>query len=513
MRRLLSAAFLIGALASCSLLGPEYGTLVLGVSSSDMAARTIVPNLDMEIATYNVLGAGPYGAQFEETGVSASTTAFSRDALVAGEWTVTVDAYNEAAGYIGTGNVTARIEPRRISNATVLVTPLDGEGSLETRITWPSGTLDDPRVEGILAPVGKGNSQLITFVMDEHSATHAFDGLSVGYYTLSVQLYDGDDLRAGLLEAVRILSGQITVADVELDPGTGQLGLNIVAEMGNPIGISLAGGLPEVAYGQDMTITATPDRPIDSYAWYLNGEPLSGKTSGALTIGNGLPVGVYRLDVLVLRGMVASSASYMFAVGPGLITYRSQSRYVRVENDDEVKEASAAGFEDFDATVGVSRQGYSASATQTSTLSPHRIEAVGYAEEGGPFDVVEPNTQEAISHTTVAFTLNQPSLVTLSGELRGGFDTEGTNLGSRASVGIRYGNAAPLYEAVFTEDLYPTWWELSVDEAFHLEPGDYTLELRAWAAAEYEVSYPGWDSFGGGGYARYSIELTVAPAP
>ena len=521
MRSLIPAVVVMSALSACSLLGPEHGTLVLDVSSSRMQTRTIVPNLDMRIATYSILGAGPSGAEFRDTGVPGATDTFSRDGLVAGEWTVTVDAYNATAEYIGTGTVAVRVEPRTVSPATVVLRPLNGEGSLEVVVSWPPGSIDNPRVESTLTPLATGVPQGLPLTVIGETAGSTVEGLATGYYTLSVQLFDGPELRAGFLEAVRILSDTTTRADVEIDPGAEDLGPNDAAETANPIHITLSGGPTQVAHGHDLTIDASPNRDVDSYAWYLNGAQLAGQTAQSLSIGSDLDPGVYRVDVLALHGTVAGSSSYLFAVRPNLITYLDQSRYVRAVGLD-VEEASATGFEDFDGAVEVSRQvethewedrtdTYVAAATQTSTLSPNRIVAVGFASDRGPFYAVVNHSQEAESSFSVDFALHQRSEVVLTVDLHSVFDTGGTNV-STVVAAITFNGEIPVFAAE-TDRMDGHGDPVSVSETLILGPGNYTLWLQASATGSYRPGDMPGEEVGGGGDASYSVELTVAPAP
>ena len=521
MKRLLPLA-LIGVLSSCSpLLLPDYGTLLLGISSSQMGVRTIVPDIDMRIATYSVSGVGPSGSGFEDTGLPVATTSFSRSGLRAGSWTVTVDAFNTANDYIGSGSVSLFIATRQVASAVALVRPLAGVGVLEISVEWPAGEVTNPRVEGSLRAIPNGASEAVPFEHVGNTAAYTYSQLSAGYYSLSVQLLDGDDLLAGVVEAVRMVSGQTTRAAFTLEPGTGGVGLVIAPDMDEPIGITFSGGQATLASGADMTITATPDRSVDSYAWYLNGSLLPGQTSSSLTIGSELAPGMYRLDVLVVRDSVASTAAHVFAVTP-LITYLSQSRYVRVDCQGSADRRDATGFEDFDETISCDfavaampedhTDTYVATATQTSSLSHHRIAAVGNASDAGPFYAVEDYAQEAESGFRIEFTLNQRSEITLSGELTSNYDTGGTNV-SVVLAEIMFRNDIPVYEA--QTDLMDGYGPpIIITETFSLNAGEYMLWVSAAASGAYwadqDCPYCG---VGGGGAASYSIELTAVPAP
>ena len=198
------------------------------------------------------------------------------------------------------------------------------------------------------------------------------------------------------------------------------------------------------------------------------------------------------------------------------ITYRSQSRYVNAISGEHQR-FDSMGFEEFDATAtsthkpesvypGDYTDTYTAYATQTSTLAADRISAAGRADEQGPFYPSENHSQEAESSFSVSFTLNKDAAVELNGELLAWFDTGGTNVGPSLTAVLFNGGEA-VFEAAAPE-LYDGYGEIEISETLTLEPGDYTLRAYASAACDY-YGDPDGGQVGGGGYAEYSIELTI----
>jgi streptogramin lyase len=62
-----------------------------------------------------------------------------------------------------------------------------------------------------------------------------------------------------------------------------------------------------------MTLTASSS-PVDSYQWYLDGNPISGATNASVTVGQNLSLGHYDLNVVVRKGTILSSTSTEFNV-------------------------------------------------------------------------------------------------------------------------------------------------------------------------------------------------------
>ena len=197
----------------CRPLAQGSGSLVIGVSSSGVKEKTIAPPLDLEVAYYDVRGAGPNSAAFSQLGVTGSTVV--QNSMAAGAWTITADAFNSNHEPIGAGSADVTIEPGLTAQASVQVLPLPGTGSLTIAISWPTGMIAFPAVSGTLTSVG-GTPQAISLTMGTYSASYSSGALNAGYYSLILQLSDGAVVEWGLFEAIRILKGQTTTASFGL---------------------------------------------------------------------------------------------------------------------------------------------------------------------------------------------------------------------------------------------------------------------------------------------------------
>ena len=204
---------LLSCPTGCRPLAQGSGSLVLGVSSSEVKGKTISPPLDLEIAYYDVRGAGPDSAAFSQPGVTSSMVV--QNSIAAGAWTITADAFNSNHEPIGAGSANVTIEPGMTAQASVQVLPLPGTGSLTIAISWPSGTIAVPSLSATLTPAG-GTPQAISLTLGTYSASYSSGALNAGYYSLILQLSDGAVIEWGLFEAVRILKGQTTTASFVL---------------------------------------------------------------------------------------------------------------------------------------------------------------------------------------------------------------------------------------------------------------------------------------------------------
>ena len=291
------------------------GSLKLTITVNGFSAKTIQPNIDMTIATYNISGTGPDGTTFQNNGVTGSAATIN--ALATGNWTITVNALNSTGTIISAGYTTVVIADGQTANANVTVSPLTGTGILNISLSWPSGSITNPVITATLTPQG-GTAGNITFTLgsDGVSATYQNNVINAGYYTLLVYLYDGTTFKWGAADAVRILAGQTSNGSYPIVPGTGFGGINIIItpDLQNPIGITFSGAQSNLTVGTNMTVTATTSEPVDSCQWYLNGRPLSGQTGSSITIGSSLGAGTYRLDLIVTQGNIVSSGTVPFTI-------------------------------------------------------------------------------------------------------------------------------------------------------------------------------------------------------
>ena len=122
--------------------GSGKGSLVIGVTNT-INARTLVPSIDMNAASYTVSGTGPNSETFTATTTGAAVT---ENALSFGGWTIVVNALDAAGIVIGTGSATARVDTGQTNTVSVTVTPISGTGELSLTVTWPASQVQTPSV-------------------------------------------------------------------------------------------------------------------------------------------------------------------------------------------------------------------------------------------------------------------------------------------------------------------------------------------------------------------------------
>ena len=328
---------MIGAIliiAGCGLdyqdTGEASSKTVLVLSFNKTSVKTILPDVTMDVASYDVTGT-KIGDGFSKT--VGPDGVLTLEGLTVGTWLIEVDAKNDAGVIIADGDVTTEILAGQVTNETITVTPVEGDGTLNITIDWTDAGqfTDDAVIMGSLTPASGSPVSLSFDTSGEQTAILTNTTWAKGYYTLSINLTEGDTT-GSYTDIVRIVYNATTTVDNEImDIGyDGGLILTIINELDNPIAITFAGVLDPLTLGENMTVTAITDpSPVDSYQWYLDGE-LQAETTSSITIGSELLKrdAYYRLTLIVTFGDILSSESVYFHVGecspPPAATYQAE---------------------------------------------------------------------------------------------------------------------------------------------------------------------------------------------
>ena len=298
----------------------ESGQLVVNIN--DSGVKTLAPPLSMTPETYRVSGTDGNGGSFAEDTTASALTVPN---LAFGEWTITVDALNEDGTIIGRGRDTVTVNSGETTSVNIVVTELDGYGTLTLSLVWPAADTQNPSVQGRLIPAAGSAIDLSFTLPSPGTANGTQTDIPRGYYTLELQLLDNDVSVAGAAEIVRIVADQTTSGDfqfTEINTPGGEVTVGITPEIHDPIPLTLSGQTADIAAGESMTVTASvpPDAGAVTYSWYLNSGFLGSGSS--CTVGADLSEGSYRLDVTVISsdGSRAGSAGCTFQVSAPVLT-------------------------------------------------------------------------------------------------------------------------------------------------------------------------------------------------
>lgn len=292
----------------------KYNVLVLNFASSSIGNKTIVPDITMEIDSYDIRGYGPSGAYFERLDWFSGNSLFI-NSIVSGIWIIEIDAKNSDGIIIGNGNTSADVIANSTTTADITVGPVEGDGTFTINITWVQDDFTDPTISAYVKKADETEIQLNDFTVVDNSAS-SVTTLSNGYYQLFLTISDGQNNAYLEDKVIRIIYAQNTIATLVVGD-TGDIGLTItiVSEMDNPITIAFSGLIFLLEEGDNMTLTSITDpSPVDAYQWYLDGKALSGETASSITFGNDLLPGKHWIMLMVEKGSILSSNKLSFYV-------------------------------------------------------------------------------------------------------------------------------------------------------------------------------------------------------
>lgn len=295
-------------------LTTETGNLNITLNQIEMTSRTIVPDISMEIVSYDISGTS-YSESFSEVNVMNST--LTKESLSIGLWTISVTGKNAAGTVIASGTTDVNVMANQTAIANITVTPLVGSGLFELNLSWPLGELSSPGITAFVVPESGESAIDLSLTIIDNTATYS-GTLEAGYYMFTVQLMDGENVVWGRTEALRVIYNETSSAEYVIENlniiEAGDIQVNITEDLMNPLDIELTGVESSISTGTDMTLSAFCSDTPDSYQWYLNGSALAGETSSTITIGSSLAAGYYTLDLFVTKGNVYSSEGFSFSV-------------------------------------------------------------------------------------------------------------------------------------------------------------------------------------------------------
>lgn len=332
----IGVAFLI-VLAGCSLVSRDFyfqdkGSLVLIVDDSELPTKTIAPldPTEMDVAYYEIRGSSTLASESFEN-LHYTSGVYTENGLTpATDWTLQVEAFNSddleigaIGGVIGTLTPAFEIKVGEVYYANVTVIPIDDDGTLQLDLSWPPGSIDSPSVNATLTPYGAAvnpGTDTIDFTIPappaDYTASYTDTNRQSGYYLLMLQLLEDGAPAWGYMEAVRVIYGQTSIGDLNLQSAeAGGFYLESLAFYSqDPIEITFdtdpAQTEPwdELSKSGSYAVTAQPV-PTDggnyTYQWYADGAsitaalPASSGGNSITLLGNAYSEGEHNFAVLI----------------------------------------------------------------------------------------------------------------------------------------------------------------------------------------------------------------------
>lgn len=292
---------LVTSLIGCNLLQKDpTGSLRIHLSD-EISTRTLIPILDMTPASYLISGEGPNEADsfiITENNVNSAEKAH----LAVGDWLVKVIAMNAEGVAIGEGSGMVTIEANIENEIDIAVIPYSGYGTLALEISYNAAEFEDPRISSILLPVS-GQEYNLSINIDAVNglADVRSDDIATGYYTLLVQIFEGDESnpKYGKMEVVRIVSGETTEGVFDFGETThthGNITVKISSYLADPLEIVISGQIEKtVSEVLELQAYAANYNENISFIWYVNGDSRS--SGDRFSLDDSWDIGTYQVDV------------------------------------------------------------------------------------------------------------------------------------------------------------------------------------------------------------------------
>lgn len=293
------------------------------VSLGSISGMSLLPDISMDPARYVLRGTGPDGGSFE---LQTDSDQVLVGGLDSGSWTVVADAFNNSGDHIGSGVGNTVVESAVVRPLSITVRPLPGPGTLDLAVSWNEDDVPAPALDAQLIGYDRSVRELEFALNGAAAAQYLSNQIPAGYYTLALQLSDGDTVVAGAVETVRIAEAARTGGSFEfydLTIPAGGVDVVITPELDEPLEVTLSGTREIIFAGESMQVTAAAANAGDAdlfFTWYVNGTVAAntGANGSTADIGATLTSGVYRLDVVAFTsdGRRSGSTSHRFEVQP-----------------------------------------------------------------------------------------------------------------------------------------------------------------------------------------------------
>jgi hypothetical protein len=322
------------ALAACPVITgtPKTGTPAapgsLTVTVVDGVSKALLPLVDMNPASYRIVGDGPGTAAFDEPFTGSSKTI---ESLVPGSWDITVAAYNAESVLIGEGSDTVNVSSTGSTNSSIIVRPLEGLGTLSLSLSWPADKVTNPSIQAVLTDAA-GIDRNLSVTMGTGAAAGTAQisesDIAAGYHTLAVLLLKtGSLLAAGDATIVRIVKDQTTggtiTFEIKDEPGSatdGQIKVIILQDMQDMLNVEIADKkfLKDIAQSITLTGSVGGYTGAVSWKWYVNG--VAAGTDPVFVFGTEWSEGWYNIAVTGFTADKKRAGSSSFAIKVGDIT-------------------------------------------------------------------------------------------------------------------------------------------------------------------------------------------------
>ena len=255
--------FFFTAISCNSDNAPSVGGIRIAIN--DGISRGIEPNISLDVAEYVVSGYGPNNQEFN---VNISSSSYTKTDLLPGEWIIKADAVNLGNQKIGSDTVTVTVKPGQTTEARLMITEEEGEGTINISLSAPSA--------GYTAVISKVTDGSLAeyksekMVVQENGSYSASFSLMNGYYTLCFTS-DKSAARLPAPVAFRIVKGDTLSVSIIAEPKDGGFNVTINNNIVSTPVLTLTASPDTAGKGETISVNASAYEGTYTYQWYVDG--------------------------------------------------------------------------------------------------------------------------------------------------------------------------------------------------------------------------------------------------
>ena len=255
--------FFFTAISCNSDNAPSVGGIRIAIN--DGISRGIEPNISLDVAEYVVSGYGPNNQEFN---VNISSSSYTKTDLLPGEWIIKADAVNLGNQKIGSDTVTVTVKPGQTTEARLMITEEEGEGTINISLSAPSA--------GYTAVISKVTGGSLTeytsanMVVQENGSYSASFSLMNGYYTLSF-ISDNSAVSLPAPVAFRIVMNDTLSVSFMAESNDGGFNVTINDNIVSTPVLTLTASPDTAGKGGTISLNASADEGTYIYQWYVDG--------------------------------------------------------------------------------------------------------------------------------------------------------------------------------------------------------------------------------------------------
>lgn len=258
---------------------------------------------DTTASRIDIEGVGPEGEKFETRTTPQNGDTFQ---LSPGTWEFTASSFNIDGISLAKGVASIEIVQDLVTEATITLEELQGDGTFNIKVSWPEFVLESPNVKAALNPLNNGETINIGFHMNKGTyEVQTIKDIPSGLYTLHIELQEHFETIRNWTEVVHIAKGQTTTGEVHFSELTipeqnTELDLSISFDVNESFEVDTGSANQVVQTNTEIMLTAQPltKTPVLlSYRWYVNGVEVK-DNNGLNFIFKSKNEGIFDIDVI-----------------------------------------------------------------------------------------------------------------------------------------------------------------------------------------------------------------------